>query len=109
MAVAAVIFDLDGVLVDSEQVWGSVREGLTRELGGRWHAGAPREMMGMSSLEWSRYMHDELEGPLPPADIPREGVKRVGERYEDHLPLIDGLVEAGERPAARWPPGLASS
>jgi HAD superfamily hydrolase (TIGR01509 family) len=109
MAVAAVIFDLDGVLVDSEQVWGSVREGLTRELGGRWHPGALREMMGMSSLEWSRYMHDELEVPLPPADISREVVKRVGERYAQDLPLIDGAVETVQRLARRWPLGLASS
>jgi HAD superfamily hydrolase (TIGR01509 family) len=109
MALAAVIFDLDGVLVDSEQVWGSVREELTRELGGRWHPGALRAMMGMSSLEWSRYMHDELEVPLPPADISREVVKRVGERYAQHLPLIDGAVEAVQRLAQRWPLGLASS
>jgi HAD superfamily hydrolase (TIGR01509 family) len=109
MAVAAVIFDLDGVLVDSEQVWGTVREELTREFGGRWHPGALRAMMGMSSLEWSRYMHDELEVPLPPADISREVVTRVGEHYAQHLPLIDGAVEAVQRLADRWPLGLASS
>jgi HAD superfamily hydrolase (TIGR01509 family) len=109
MALAAVIFDLDGVLVDSEQVWGSVREELTNELGGKWHPDALRAMMGMSSLEWSRYMHDELDVPLPPSDISREVVKRVGEHYEEHLPLIDGAVEAVQRLAARWPLGLASS
>jgi HAD superfamily hydrolase (TIGR01509 family) len=109
MAVAAVIFDLDGVLVDSEQVWGAVREELTHELGGKWHAGALRAMMGMSSLEWSQYMHDELDVPLAPAEISREVVKRVGEHYEQHLPLIDGAVEAVHRLAARWPLGLASS
>ena len=109
MAVDAVVFDLDGVLVDSEQVWGAVREQLTRELGGSWHPRALREMMGMSSLEWSRYMHDELAVPLPPADISREVVKRVGESYAQRLPLIDGAVEAVQRLAARWPLGLASS
>jgi HAD superfamily hydrolase (TIGR01509 family) len=109
MALAAVIFDLDGVLVDSEQVWGTVREELTRELGGSWHPGALRAMMGMSSLEWSRYMHDELNVPLPASDISREVVKRVGEHYEQHLPLIEGAVDAVRRLAARWPLGLASS
>lgn len=109
MALAAVIFDLDGVLVDSEQVWGSVREELTNELGGKWHPGALRAMMGMSSLEWSRYMHEELDVPLPPSDISREVVKRVSEHYEQHLPLIDGAVDAVQRLAARWPLGLASS
>jgi HAD superfamily hydrolase (TIGR01509 family) len=109
MAVDAVIFDLDGVLVDSEQVWGATREELTRELGGRWHPGALRAMMGMSSLEWSRYMHDELGVRLPPAEISREVVRRVGESYARRLPLIDGAVDAVQRLAARWPLGLASS
>ena len=109
MALVAVIFDLDGVLVDSEQVWGTVREELTRELGGRWHPGALRAMMGMSSLEWSRYMHDELGVRLPPAEISREVVRRVGEHYSRHLPLIDGAVDAVQRVAARWPLALASS
>jgi HAD superfamily hydrolase (TIGR01509 family) len=109
MTLTAVIFDLDGVLVDSEQVWGAVREELTRESGGAWHPGALREMMGMSSLEWSRYMHEELRVPLPPEEISREVVKRVAEHYARDLPLIDGAVEAVQRLAARWRLGLASS
>jgi HAD superfamily hydrolase (TIGR01509 family) len=66
-------------------------------------------MMGMSSLAWSRYMHDELGVRLPPADISREVVRRVGEHYSRHLPLIDGAVDAVQRLAARWPLALASS
>ncbi|MGZ4202020.1 MAG: HAD family hydrolase [Thermoleophilaceae bacterium] len=107
--VSAVIFDLDGVLVDSEQVWGSVRERLTKDSGGRWRDGALRAMMGMSSLEWSRYMHDELGVPMAPEEISREVVRQVGESYAEHLPLIDGAPEAVRRLAARWPLGLASS
>ena len=109
MAVEGVIFDLDGVLVDSEQVWGAVREELTRELGGNWHEGALREMMGMSSLEWSAYMHDELRVPLPSEEISREVVRRVAEHYERDLPLIDGATDAVHHLAARWRLGLASS
>ena len=109
MAMAAVIFDLDGVLVDSEQVWGSEREHLTRESGGHWHEGALRAMMGMSSVEWSRYMHEQLGVPLPPEEISREVVRRVGESYAEHLPLIEGAAEAVRRLAARWPLAVASS
>jgi HAD superfamily hydrolase (TIGR01509 family) len=105
----AVAFDLDGVLVDSEQVWDEVREQLARETGGRWHPGAQREMMGMSSTEWSRYMSDELGVPLSPQEVSAEVVRRVEERYRCELPLLPGAVEAVRRIGDRWPLGLASS
>jgi HAD superfamily hydrolase (TIGR01509 family) len=107
--IEAVVFDLDGVLLDSEQVWDEVREQLVKERGGRWHENAQREMMGMSSVEWSRYMHDELGVPEPPEEISVEVVRRLEVVYRERLPLIDGAVEAVERLAARWPLGLASS
>jgi HAD superfamily hydrolase (TIGR01509 family) len=105
----AVVFDLDGVLLDSEKVWDEVREQLTRERSGRWTEKAQREMMGMSSPEWSRYMHDELGVPEPPEEISAEVVRRLEEMYRRELPLLDGAREAVERLAARWPLGLASS
>lgn len=107
--IEAVVFDLDGVLLDSEQVWDEVREELVKERGGRWHEQAQTEMMGMSSVEWSRYMHDELGLPEPPEEISAEVVQRLDEVYRKRLPLIDGAREAVERLAARWPLGLASS
>jgi len=55
--IEAVVFDLDGVLIDSEHVWDGVRERLAHERGGRWHPGAQRDMMGMSSPEWSRRVY----------------------------------------------------
>jgi len=107
--IEAVVFDLDGVLLDSEQVWDEVREQLVKERGGRWRDQAHTEMMGMSSVEWSRYMHDELGVSDPPEEISKEVVRRLAEVYRERLPLIDGAVEAVERLAARWPLGLASS
>jgi HAD superfamily hydrolase (TIGR01509 family) len=106
---AAVIFDLDGVLIDSEQVWDEVRERYVREHGGRWHTGAQREMMGMSSTEWSRYLHEELGVPLRPAEISDAVAARVAEVYRDGLPLLPGAVGAVRRIGARWPLGLATS
>jgi HAD superfamily hydrolase (TIGR01509 family) len=107
--VAAVVFDMDGVIVDSEHVWNETREGLARERGGRWHAGAQRDMMGMSSLEWSRYMHDVIGLSEPPDEISAEVVRRLEAVYRERLPLVDGAVEAVRRLAAEWPLGLASS
>ena len=107
--IRAVIFDLDGVLIDSEQVWDTAREQLTKELGGRWHAGAQRDMMGMSSLEWSRYMHEDLGIELPPQEISDEVVRRLQRLYRERLPLLPGAREAVERLTARWPLAVASS
>lgn len=109
MSIAAVVFDLDGVLLDSEVAWNEAKEELTFETGGRWREDAPRAMMGMSSPEWSRYLHDELGVPLDPQDISDAVVERLAERYRRRLPLIDGARDAVERLAARWPLGLASS
>jgi HAD superfamily hydrolase (TIGR01509 family) len=107
--IEAVIFDLDGVLLDSEQVWDEAREQLAKERGGRWRENAQRDMMGMSSPEWSRYMHDVIGLPEPPEEISREVVERMAKLYREHLPVIPGAREAVERLAARWPLGLASS
>jgi HAD superfamily hydrolase (TIGR01509 family) len=107
--IEAVVFDLDGVLLDSEQLWDEAREQLARERGGRWHENAQRDMMGMSSLEWSRYMHDVIGLPEPPEEISREVVRRLAELYRERLPAVPGAREAVERLAARWSLGLASS
>ena len=103
------IFDLDGVLLDSEQVWNEAKEALVRDSGGAWREEAPHVMMGMSSLEWSRYLHEELGTPLEPEKINREVVRRMKERYDRELPLLPGAQAAVRELAERWPLGLASS
>jgi HAD superfamily hydrolase (TIGR01509 family) len=104
-----VVFDLDGLLLDSEQVWDSVRERLVKERGGHWPPNAQRDMMGMSSPEWSSYLHEELGVPGPPDELSREVVRGVEAVYRRRLPAIPGGREAVERLAARWPLALASS
>ena len=105
----AVVFDLDGVLIDSEQLWDEVREQLARERGGRWNERAQADMMGMSAPEWSRYMHDVIGLSESPDEINAEVVRRLQARYRERLPLLPGARQAVERLAARWPLGLASS
>jgi HAD superfamily hydrolase (TIGR01509 family) len=107
--ISAVVFDLDGVLIDSEQVWSAAREQVARAHGGAWPADATRAMMGMSAPEWSRYMHSRLGVELTPEEISREVVRRLEQLYREHLPLLPGAREALASLAVRWPLGLASS
>jgi HAD superfamily hydrolase (TIGR01509 family) len=107
--VAAVIFDLDGVLVDSEAVWDEVRRRFVEEHGGRWHESATRDMLGMSSVEWSRYVRDRLGVDLDPAEISQAVADQVADRYRERLPLLPGAVEAVSSMAEEWPLGLATS
>ena len=90
----AVVFDMDGVLVDTEHLWDEVREELTDEWGGRYTPEAQRAMMGMSSLEWSRYLHEVVGLREPPDVINAEVVRRMLARYELELPVVEGAVEA---------------
>jgi len=107
--IEAVVFDLDGVLIETEEIWDEVRESFIRERGGRYDAEAQRAMMGMSSTEWSAFIHDELGVADSPEEISAEVVRRMAARYGERLPLVAGAVEAVERLGARWPLGVASS
>jgi HAD superfamily hydrolase (TIGR01509 family) len=107
--IEAVVFDLDGVLVDSEHIWDEVREQLARDRGGRWSNRAQADMMGMSSVEWSRYMHDVIGLAEPPEEISDEVVRRMQARYERDLPVVPGAVAAVHRLAATYRLGVASS
>lgn len=106
---AGVMFDLDGVLVDSEQLWNEAKETLVREAGGRWREAAPRAMMGMSSPEWSAYLRDELGVDRDLDEINRDVVGRMERLYRAKLPLLPGAQEAVRALQPHWPLGLASS
>ena len=107
--IEAFVFDLDGVLLDSEQAWDDARRALVEEAGTAWPDGATRAMMGMSSKEWPVYVRDEVGVPLGADEINRRVVASVLAGYREDLPLLPGAVEAVERMAAAYPLGLASS
>jgi HAD superfamily hydrolase (TIGR01509 family) len=107
--IEAVVFDLDGVLVDSEPVWEEVRRGLVAERGGHWAADAQRRLMGMSTQEWARYLGEDLGVGLPPDQVAALVIDRMAARYRERIPFLPGAVEAVRRLAGRWPLGLASS
>jgi HAD superfamily hydrolase (TIGR01509 family) len=105
----AVIFDLDGVLVDSERIWDEVRRAVVAEHGGTWREEATRAQQGMSTPEWARYLVEELGARLTPPEIATLVVKRMAARYAEEPPLIPGAVEVVRAVAKRWPVAIASS
>ena len=107
--VAAVVFDLDGVLIDSEPVWEEVRRAYVAEHGGRWRPDSQRRLMGMSTAEWAAYLCGELGVDRPPEVVAEEVLERMAERYGQRPPLLEGALAAVQRLAERWPLGLASS
>ncbi|SCG80252.1 haloacid dehalogenase superfamily, subfamily IA, variant 3 with third motif having DD or ED [Micromonospora echinaurantiaca] len=107
--VDAVVFDLDGVIVDSEPVWEEVRRAYVAEHGGTWQADTQRRLMGMSTGEWSRYLSAELGVGRSPEQVATEVVEEMTRRYAARVPVIDDAPAVVRRLAGRWPLGLASS
>jgi HAD superfamily hydrolase (TIGR01509 family) len=107
--IEAVVFDLDGVIVDSEPVWEQVRRQVVAEHGGRWLPDAQQRLMGMSTGEWARYLSQDLGVGLPQPAVAAMVIERMQARYRDGVPLMPGAAAAVGRLAARWPLGLASS
>jgi HAD superfamily hydrolase (TIGR01509 family) len=109
LVIAAIVFDLDGVLLQSEEVWDAVRELYVRERGGRYDEQVQRAMMGMSAPEWSRFLHEDAGVAENPDTINRDVVALMLEAYKRELPLLPGAKEAVRRAAAAFPLALASS
>lgn len=107
--IEAVVFDMDGVLVDSEPIWEQVRRGVVAEYGGTWLPEAQTALMGMSTPEWAAYLSDDLGVGKPPDEVAQIVIDQMVARYEEHLPVLPGADEAVRRCAGRWRLGLASS
>ena len=110
--VSAVIFDMDGVLIDTEPVWDEVRRGLAAEEGRAWPDGATTAMQGLSTPEWARYLAEVVGIEGEAARIAEKVIGRQIRHYRTHgLPVLPGAPEAVERMAHRPGTviGLASS
>ena len=105
----AVIFDLDGVLIDSEQVWDEVRQDFAARHGGVWTPEATRAMQGMSTPEWGAYLVSDVGVQLSASDASAGVIAEMEKAYAAHLPVIPGAVEAVRAVASRFPVAIASS
>ncbi|MEV0029850.1 HAD family phosphatase [Nocardia sp. NPDC050793] len=109
MRITAVVFDMDGVLIDSEPVWEQVRREYVAEMGGRWLPDTQKRLMGMSTGEWSEYLSGELGVGEPPERVADDVIERMAAHYDRTVPLLPGAVSAVQRMSEYWPLGVASS
>ena len=109
MTVAAVVFDLDGVIIDTEGVWEEVRRAYVAEHGRSFLPDSQQRMMGMSTPEWSRHLAEDVGVGLPAERVAADVLDRMAQRYRAALPLIPGSVDVVRRIAAAYPVALASS
>jgi HAD superfamily hydrolase (TIGR01509 family) len=107
--IEAVVFDMDGVLIDSEPVWERVRRGFVAERGGRWPADGQDRMMGMSTAEWSAYISADFGIGLTPQQVAEQVIAGMAAEYEKHLPLLPGAIDAVRSLSGEWPLAVASS
>jgi HAD superfamily hydrolase (TIGR01509 family) len=107
--IEAVVFDVDGVLIDSEPVWERVRRTFVAERGGRWPDDAQDRLMGMSTAEWSAYLSEDFGLCLSPSQVAEGVTAAMAAEYQAHLPLLPGAVDAVRALSARWPLAVASS
>ena len=107
--IEAVVFDMDGVLIDSEPVWERVRRKFVASRGGRWPADAQDRMMGMSTAEWSAYISADFGVGLTPQQVAEQVIAAMAAEYGEHLPLLPGAIDAVRALSARWPLAVASS
>ena len=105
----AVVFDLDGVLVDSELTWDEVRRAVVADHGGSWTAEATRAMQGMSTPEWARYLVEKLGVRLTPDRIAAAVIDGMAQRYAGGPPVLPGAPEAVRAVGERYPVAIASS
>jgi HAD superfamily hydrolase (TIGR01509 family) len=106
----AVIFDLDGVLVDSEPWWGDARSAVADRHGGDWTPEDEARIKGANSREWSAAMRDRLGLRLARKTIEREVVDAMVARYERDRPVaIAPGIAAVARLRGRYPLAVASS
>jgi HAD superfamily hydrolase (TIGR01509 family) len=108
-AIQAVVFDLDGVIIDTEAVWEEVRRAYVAEYGKQFLPDSQTRMMGMSTGEWSTHLSRDVGVPRTPEEVAADVLGRMAGRYREDLPLIPGSVDAVRRMAERFPVALASS
>lgn len=106
--IEAIIFDMDGLLIDSEPVWDKARGIMAAEAGIDWNTDDHKAVMGVSTHEWVSYMTARLKLDMSPESLEKHIVDQMVSLYEQQIPYFPGAVEAVALSADHYITGLAS-
>lgn len=111
-SIQAVVFDMDGILVDSEVLWRLAREEFAADHGMTWSAEDQESTMGCNTAMWSRIMVQRLQLRerlgMDEAAIATEIKRRLLAKYQAHLPEREGAIAAVRLAATKYKVALAS-
>ena len=109
-SIKAVLFDLDGVLVDTEIWWDEARLAFAESQGRAWTEADRAAIMGSNTRQWRALMRDRLDLAIPEADIERAVIGAMLTRYADEgPPVIGDAVSVVRHLARRYSLAVASS
>jgi HAD superfamily hydrolase (TIGR01509 family) len=89
----AVLFDMDGTLLDSEKVWDIALDDLAHYLGGELSDPARRRMVGSSLARSIAIMHDDLDVEADPESSGAYLTERTAELFHTSLVWKPGARE----------------
>ena len=91
--IKAVLFDLDGTLVDSMWVWKDIDIEYLGKFGHALPDGLQNEIEGMSFSETAVYIKNKFQIPDPVEKMKADWNRMAWDKYTYEVPLKDGALE----------------
>ncbi|GAB2454547.1 HAD family phosphatase [Nocardioides hungaricus] len=100
----AVLWDMDGTLVDTEPYWIEAEFELAERYGGTWSDAHALNLVGNDLLSSAHYIREHMGIDVPPEQIVDELLDGVVRRVEESVPWRPGAVDLIERTRAAGVP-----
>ncbi len=89
----AVLWDMDGTLVDTEPYWIETENELAAEHGATWSHDQALQLVGSDLLTSGRIIQEQMGLPLSPVEIVERLLDGVVERVQHEVPWRPGALE----------------
>ena len=107
--IEAIVWDMDGLLIDSEPVWNMARKQMAAAHGMHdWNQQDHFNVMGTSTDEWVSYMIKRIGLPMTPTEVETAMIDHMAAIYQNEIPFLPDAVEKIAWAASRYPSCIAS-